>query len=291
MSDQANTTGDSENYSDVHVHLQSTLNPYGAQELLIQGRRAGIDRFVCSGTSPNDWDDVVLLAHGEPDVYPSFGVHPWYVDALDESWKARLWRLCTYTRAANGRRPAVGEIGLDFSLRNANKPLQEKIFNLQLDLAIDQELPVIVHCVRASGAISSQIERLGRVRLVLFHGFSESKEIVKQWSKYDNFYFSFSAENILSPSPRVLAMLQAVPLDRILFETDQPGPLRNKQPSSIDEASHSNIIRTPALIGQLVQTLARLRKVDTNDFVTAIRRNGDRFFAAWPLFSIEGVKP
>ncbi|MDD3585839.1 MAG: TatD family hydrolase [Thermoguttaceae bacterium] len=291
MSDNRDTTGDSKHYSDVHVHLQSHLNPYGAQTLLDEACRVGVDRFVCSGTSPDDWDEVLLLAFARGEVYPTLGVHPWYVDSLDDSWKTKLWQLCVSARARNGRRPAAGEIGLDFSLPNANKVLQEKIFALQLDLATDQQLPVILHCVRASGVISTQLERLAQVPLVLFHAFSESREIANQWARHDNFYFSFRPEHILSPSPKVLAAIQTVPVDRILLETDQPGPLRNQLSLSPNENSLSNVVRSPALIPLLAQALARLRNIETGDFLTLLRRNEDRFFAAWPDSRPEGAKP
>lgn len=303
MSDTPNRIGNSVFYSDVHTHLQSNLNPYGSQELLIQGRHVGVDRFVCSGTSPNDWEEVAMIARNEPDVYPSFGVHPWYIDALEQSWETTLRQYCDGTRATNGCKPAIGEIGLDFAKQASDKALQERIFILQLDLAIERGLPVIVHCVRAIGSILSLLERLTQVPLVLFHGFRESRSVVCQLAKYDRFYFSFSADDILFPTPRFLSMVQAIRIDRILLESDQPGPLRNTRVTTHDDQTDSQkdgtqfdvpfvpeVVRTPALIPRLAGELAQLRNVETNLFLTTLRNNEDRFFASWPDFSAERMK-
>jgi len=201
---------------DAHVHLQ-TYPKTRLPTVLKRARQAGINRFGCCGTQPDDWAAVLALAAAESGVEPACGLHPWYSAAPDlpQNWLERLDQLLNQYPNLT-----VGEIGLD-ALR-PNREAQMKAFVEQLDLAVKYNRGVALHAVRVHNEMLTTLRPYAnKLPHILLHGASCSLEI---WSEYEKLGACISiGPTVLNPrAKRVRELARQVPDDRLFFETDAP---------------------------------------------------------------------
>lgn len=138
------------------------------------------------------------------------GIHPW--QAADQNVEFAV------TDAMFADADAVGETGLDF-VCGVDRVAQDRLFRLHLDAAQRLCLPVVLHCVRAFEPVMN-ILREYRLRAVIFHGFIGSEQQATR-AVGRGYYLSFGPAT--TRSPRTVAALRSVPLERIFAETDDTG--------------------------------------------------------------------
>ena len=138
------------------------------------------------------------------------GIHPW--QAADQNVEFAV------TDAMFADADAVGETGLDF-VCGVDRVAQERLFRLHLDAAQRLCLPVVLHCVRAFEPVMN-ILREYRLRTAIFHGFIGSEQQAAR-AVGRGYYLSFGPAT--TRSPRTVAALRSVPLERIFAETDDTG--------------------------------------------------------------------
>jgi TatD DNase family protein len=149
-------------------------------------------------------------------LLPAYGVHPWYVDRLDDNWFDQL------KSKLSNREASIGEIGLDFTSGKPDRVKQEDIFLLQLGLARELNVPVSIHCVKAWPRLACLIERYGGPRRgFLLHAYSGGEGLVKRFTELGG-YFSCPPAFLLQTKRAHLEVFRSVPGDRILPESDFP---------------------------------------------------------------------
>src|SRR5262245_50701655 len=126
---------------DTHAHLHFPDFAADLAEVLGRARAAGVRRMLTVGTDPVTSQAAIDVALREPDVWASVGIHPHDAAAADEAALTTIERLATASRVV-----AVGEIGLDFFRDLSPRPLQERAFRAQLEIARRVRRPVLVHC-------------------------------------------------------------------------------------------------------------------------------------------------
>jgi len=213
---------------DAHCHLQLPRLLEHVPDVVATAQRSGVRRAAVCGCERRDWQTVARLADEHPGfVAPQFGVHPWWAalheganaDADSENWVEALARLLRSRPAAG-----VGECGLD-AARKRDIPLDVQMAVLMPQLALARELarPVSLHCVGAHGSLQDVLQRVfgkkGHKSGLVLHSYCGSVEMVTPFLKL-NCFFSFSAS--ILHIPKHMAALKAVPLDRLLLETDSP---------------------------------------------------------------------
>ena len=207
---------------DAHTHLQDARLAGCRDDVLRAAAAAGVAGLCACGTSPADWDGVAALAAAASPVviHPAFGVHPWFCDDLPADWLERL-DACLLAHPG----AAVGEIGID-GLRRASDPLrQRRVFTAQVELAIRRRRTVIVHGARCWGTLADLLQPYAaRLPGLVLHAFAASEPLVKTFMAQGA---SFSVGGALCnpDARRVRAAAVAIPLDRLLLETDAPDML------------------------------------------------------------------
>ena len=205
-------------FYDAHNHLQDArLADWRAQGLTTLAADLPLAEAVVNGCTEADWPGVAALAQAHAWVRPSFGLHPWYVGARGAGWLATLehW-LHTFPQAA------VGEIGLDRWVENHDVPTQVACFHAQLALAVRLERPATIHCLRAWGLLEESLRSQPLpARGFLLHSYNGPVEMVPGLVK-KGAYFSLSPAFGQARKAAQRATFQAVPLDRLLAETDAP---------------------------------------------------------------------
>lgn len=239
---------------DAHNHLQDARFT-APEKLVAEAAGAGVVRMVVNGACEEDWPLVKQLAEKFPPVLPSFGYHPWYLHERTAEWQQRLVEFLDTTPSA-----VVGEIGLDRWKRGLPYAGQEEAFVWQLQLAAERNVAASIHCLQAWGRMRELLATTPRPACgFLLHSYGGPREMVAPLAKLGA-YFSFPGYFMHERKARQREAFAAVPLDRLLVETDAP-----------DQLPPEPVIRFPLYGpgGQPLNHPANLRVI--YDFVAAER--------------------
>jgi TatD DNase family protein len=267
---------------DIHMHLQMAPLLATADAVLSRARRAGVVAVVVNGTHPGDWAEVSELAgryprltDEHPRVIPCFGVHPWQVGQCREGWDGELAGYLD-------RHPsAVGEVGLDRWIEPRDEALQERIFVRQLELARERSLPVMVHCLRAWEWLQGVLDQQAPLpRGFLLHAYGGSAELPPHFAARGA-YFSFSGSTFEPRRAKLRAALLAVPMDRLLLETDAPDMLPPPEMGPVSlPGPDGRAANEPANLALVARAVAELRGVAEPVLRRQVYVNAQRFLGA-----------
>ena len=248
---------------DTHAHYDSHKFDADRDAVLSALPGQGVALVVNPGCDLDSSRRAVALAERYPFVYAAVGVHPedcggWQDGHLDE-----LRELAAHPRVV-----AVGEIGLDYYWKeNPPKELQQQVFRAQLALGLELDLPVIIHDREAHGDCMDIVREFPDVRGV-FHCYSGSAGMAQELVRR-GWMISFTGVLTYPNARKAVEAAQAVPLDRIMIETDSPYmapvPHRGKR-------NHSGYV------AHICERLAELKGISAEECARITLENGRRFF-------------
>lgn len=213
-------------YIDSHAHYDSEQFDPDRDELLNRVHNSGVSRIVNMGCNLERSRLSVEYADKYPFVFAAVGIHPEDVVGTPSDYLEYLKKW-----AKNPKTVAIGEIGLDYHYEGFDPALQKRIFEEQLDLAAELSLPVVIHSRDAAEDTMSILRRRGTVNGVM-HCFSGSAETAKQVLAL-GMNISFTGVLTFKNARRSIEALEAVPMDRLMLETDcpymSPEPNRGKR--------------------------------------------------------------
>lgn len=252
---------------DTHVHLNFDSFAPDLEEVALNWRSSGVVRLVHSCVEPAEFESIRALADRFPELSFAVGLHPLDV----EKWTAETAQQILTLAQSDDRVVAIGEIGLDF-FKADNQALQEEVFQAQLQIARQLNLPVIIHCRDAAARMAELLSTFwnsqGPVRGVM-HCWSGTPEET-QWFLDLGFYISFSGIVTFKNALQVQAAAQMVPNDRILIETDcpflSPVPKRGERRNQ------------PAYVRYVADHVAQLRGVPVETLAAQTTGNACQLF-------------
>lgn len=257
---------------DSHLHLQDYEPGTDIRLIIKQAKDAGVTHLVCNGTDVYDWTEVKAFADADPCVIPCFGVHPWFVPR-DMEWVSLLESYAQMMPCG------IGEIGLDRLREPFSRPLQERAFRAQLDIARRYERPAMIHCVKAWGWLMDILRDEQPLPAgILIHSFAGSTELIKPLMQMGA-YFSFSGKALFSNYKSAHKALAAVPLDRLLIESDAPNMLPPEGyraftvPFSDDE-----LFNHPGNLPLILNGISMLLEIEPERLHCIVWENSLRFF-------------
>jgi TatD DNase family protein len=258
---------------DAHNHLQDERFTANRAELVAAASEVGVGRMVVNGSCEEDWPQVRALAKQFPQVLPSFGYHPWYLHERTREWPRRLIEFLDSVPSA------VGEIGLDRWKPGLPYDGQEEAFTSQLVIAAERDLPASIHCLQAWGPLHELLrDNLRPQRGFLLHSYGGSKEMVKPLAKLGA-YFSFPGYFMHERKTRQREAFRAVPLDRLLIETDAPDQLLPDSKTRFPLAdANGKPLNHPANLLAVYEFMAMERGMQLSGFATQIEENFQRLF-------------
>lgn len=215
---------------DTHAHYVSGAFNADREQAVADLPSHGVTRVVCPGDNIPASQAAVDLASRHSHVYAAVGVHPEDCAGWDETVLAQVRALAQRPKVV-----AIGEIGLDYYWKeNPPRELQQRAFHDQLDLAQELDLPVIVHDRDAHQDSLSIVSAHKAVRGV-FHCYSGAVEDAKRLIDM-GWLLSFTGAITFKNAKKALEVIQWLPLDRIMIETDAPymtpEPFRGKRNDS-----------------------------------------------------------
>ncbi|KAL3693045.1 hypothetical protein R1sor_006696 [Riccia sorocarpa] len=281
---------------DAHCHLQDSRIAHCAPVLIKQASDAGVRWFAVNGTSEEDWEAVKEMSETHSNVIPNFGLHPWWIPKRSPKWSSVLREMLEATPAA-----AMGEIGLDLGTRGreTDEALQVEILKEQLTIARELNRPASIHYVRAIGPLQKLLAEMGDFPAgLIMHSFVGPADAARGLAKHGA-YFSFSGFITPLKETKARAILDQVPRDRILLETDAPDALPKVEselllPVPGDPAAHSGnesvsdtgkkdepklSLNHPGNITSVLKHVSRLMRVSEEELSRLALENARRIFS------------
>ena len=202
---------------DTHCHLDDTRYDDDIQSVIKNALDNKVDKIIIPGADINDLPKAAKIANSNSNIYFAAGVHPYEIDGYNESVIRKF--------AKDPKCVAIGECGLDyFRLPDDNvdeyKSKQKDIFISQIKLAIELNLPLIIH-IRDANEDSLKILKEYEDKLVggVLHCFNASPILLELSSK---FYYGIGGVLTFKNAKKLVEILPKIPLNRLLIETDAP---------------------------------------------------------------------
>jgi len=249
-------------YFDTHAHYDDEQFDEDRDLLLSSLPENGIELVVIPGSNIKSSIAAVDIANKYPFIYAAVGIHPHDADEMDDNTIPFLRQL-----AENQKVAAIGEIGLDYHYDFSPRDIQRERFYQQMQLARDLKLPAIIHEREACEDCLNIVTQFPDVKGV-YHCYSGSWETAKTILK-QGWYISFTGAITFKNARRSHEVIENMPLDRIMIETDSPYlapvPNRGKRNSSLN-------------LPFIAKTIADLRGLSTEEVCKITLENGKRFF-------------
>ena len=247
---------------DTHAHLDDHAFDADRRELLAALPGQGIGLLMNPGCSFESSRNAILLAEEYDYIYAAVGSHPDVADEVDEALIARYRELCKHPKVK-----AIGEIGLDYHYEDIPRDIQKRAFRLQMELAAELQLPVIVHEREAHEDGLKIVDEFPTVQGV-FHCYSGSLEMAKELIKR-GWYIGFTGVLTFKNARKAIEVASAIPLERIVIETDcpymAPVPFRGKR-------------NDPGKVCFMAEKLAELRGITPDEARRITMENGKRLY-------------
>lgn len=214
-------------FFDTHAHYDDKAFDQDRERLLPALKEAGIERIINCGADLKSSESTLVLSQQYDFIYAAVGVHPEEVGKLEIEDVSMLYNMA----ASSEKTVAVGEIGLDYHYKdNAPADIQQEWFIEQIELAKELELPIIVHsrdAARDTFEICRDYD--GAMFGGVIHAYSGAPELAQEYIKL-GFSIGIGGMVTFSNAKRVAATVEAIPLEKILLETDCPylAPVPNR---------------------------------------------------------------
>lgn len=251
-------------YIDSHCHINFPELAVRMPEILARMAANRVTHALCVSVNLPDFPQVLALAEQYPHIYASVGVHPDYEDTLEPTVD-ELAALANHPRIV-----AIGETGLDYYRLEGDLEWQRERFRVHIRTSRATRKPLIIH-TRSASADTIRIMQeegagtdKGGVAGVM-HCFTESLEVA-QAALEMGFYISFSGIVTFKSAKDLQAVAKAVPLERILIETDSP---------YLAPVPHRGKMNEPGFVCHVAEYLATLKDVPLSQVA---QQTTDNFF-------------
>jgi TatD DNase family protein len=250
---------------DTHCHLTYSPLCEHVPSVIERAKKAEVEYLICVGTDLDDSQKCIAIAEKYPQVFATVGIHP--NDALNVSphWEEEMTRLLSHPKVV-----AVGEIGLDYYWKTTPPAVQADFLRRQIQIAREFDKPVVIHNRQADSDLQTILTKQGYYRGIL-HCFSSSAEFASAMLRL-GLFISFTG-SITYGSKKTQSALAAVPLERLLLETDAP---------FITPVAFKPLPNEPAFLPAIAAEIARLRQIDINDLAFQTSENALKFFNLRP---------
>ncbi len=252
---------------DNHAHLDDEKYNEDRENVIEKNHKEGIKKIISAGYNLDGSKKAIKLAKKYDFIYATCGISPNDIPQVDED----LWKMLGKIRnlvKQNTKVVAIGEIGLDYYWNKENKELQKKAFIQQIKIANELNLPIQIH---NRDAIMDTLEILKKnpvKRKGTFHCCPLNRELVKEGLKM-GYYISFAGPVTFKNSKNAEEIINMVPMEKILIETDSPylspEPLRGTR-------------NEPKNVKYIAQKIADIKNIQLEEVAQITYENACRLF-------------
>ena len=248
---------------DSHCHFDFEQFDLDRDEILKRCLQFGVRKIIVPGVTANTWDRLLRICLPSTHLFPALGLHPMF---MNQHQTQDLTALSDYLSQYPAI--AVGEIGLDFYLANHDKASQIALFEQQLVLAVQYDLPVILHVRKAHDPVLILLKK-HRVKGGIVHAFNGSEQQAHHYIKL-GFLLGVGGTISYAKATRLRRLFASLPLSALALETDAPDmPLQGQQTTR----------NSPEYIPKVLAALATLRPESADAIAETITINVQTLFA------------
>ena len=252
---------------DTHTHLDFDDFDEDRPDVLLRCGQLGVERLIVLGVYQRNLQRVWDLALSEPSVYAALGLHPVYIDEhrvehLDEL-RARLSELAGHPKLC-----AIGEIGLDYFVEGLDRTRQREVFDAQMQMATDFNLPALIHVRRSHADVIATLKRFKLPRAGIIHAFAGSREEAREYIKL-GFKLGLGGAATWPQALRMHRVLAELPLDTVVLETDSP---------DMAPAMYPHQRNSPEHLPDICTALATVMGIDADTLARASTANAKQLF-------------
>ncbi len=244
---------------ETHCHLDY-LKAEPLDEIRKKISEAGISKVITIGVDPENLDKVKELSDSCPEIYFTQGIHP---HDAKEATEVEFNKIVT--RSTLPKMVAVGEIGLDYHYNNSPPEIQRKVFERQLQIAVDNDLPVVIHTRDADEDTKSILRQFSAhlKRKGVVHSFTSSIELA-EFVLGEGFYLGFNGIITFKKAENVQEVVKITPPEQILFETDSP---------FLTPVPHRGKENAPYYLPFVAAKIAELKNLDLENLKSQVYQN------------------
>jgi TatD DNase family protein len=247
-------------FVDTHCHIHESYYELDVNEVIERAKEVGVTTLLCVGTNEVSSREAIELAESRDGLYATIGVHPH--DTKDGY--AEIAKLA----GSSEKIVAVGEIGLDYFYNHSPREVQIKALEDQIQVAVAHDLPIIFHVRDAFDDFWPIFDKYPGIRGEL-HSFTDTKENLNKGLER-GLYVGVNGISTFTKDEAQKAMYDAIPLDRMLLETDAPfltpHPFRGK-------------VNEPAYVKSIAEYHADRRGISLDEVAKATTANAHALFA------------
>ncbi|MCY0387869.1 TatD family hydrolase [Robbsia sp. Bb-Pol-6] len=252
---------------DTHCHLDAGEFDADRDQVAAAARAAGVATIVIPAVTPANFATVRALAHRIQGGAYALGIHPLFTAQADDAALATL-RAAIVASLDDSRFVGIGEIGLDYFVPGLDDARQRGVFDAQLRLAREFDLPVICHVRRAQDQVLHGLRRFGLTQGIA-HAFNGSRQQADGFIR-QGFRLGFGGAMTFERALQIRRLAQTLPLEAVVVETDAP---------DIAPAWRYRQRNSPDQVPRIAQTLAQLRELSLDQLADCTTANA---FAALP---------
>jgi TatD DNase family protein len=228
---------------DSHTHLSLCDGPEA--DVVAAAREAGVARLLTVGMDAETNPAAIAAAERHEEVFAAVGRHPNEASGFDDTTAAEIARLGAHEKVR-----AIGETGLDYYRESASREDQRQAFYAQIEIAVDLDLPIVIHARDPDGAseaideIFTTLDARAAGHAVILHCFSAPQRVADAAER--GWHCSFAGNATYPKSEALRAAAAQVPEERILVETDAPYLTPQEMRGSRNEPA--NVVATARVI-------------------------------------------
>lgn len=200
---------------DTHCHLDFEQFAPDREDVLKRARNNHVCGFVVPAVKQGSWHSLMSICEQHDDMHYALGMHPMFVAEHEMNHVEELRTVVSHNKPV-----AIGEIGLDFYDKSLQTDKQIELFELQLQLACEVNLPVILHVRKAHEEILGCLKKFPVVGGIV-HAFNGSLQQAERY-RSSNFKFGFGGMLTYERSSKLRKLASELPVESIVLETDSP---------------------------------------------------------------------
>jgi len=249
---------------ETHCHLDY-LNGDELLNVLDEARALGVERFVTIAVSPDNLAIVRALTEQSEHVWGTQGIHPHEADKWNAAVAADVLSGCKHSRIV-----AVGEIGLDYHYDHADRAAQRDAFEAQLELAIQCNMPVVIHTRDADDdtrdILANHSARMRKKGVI--HSFTSGLPLA-EYCLSEGFYLGFNGITTFNRADNVRDVVRATPIQQLVLETDSP---------YLTPVPYRGRVNTPRYLPLIAEKVAQLKTLEVEALLKIVHANSHALF-------------
>lgn len=250
-------------YIDTHTHLDDEQFSVDQDATIVDARTHGVSAMINIGYCPARWSSTLALADRYSFVQYALGLHPGNANEWSEALMESLTELVRTKKPV-----AIGEIGLDYYWTDDNKAVQRVSFERQIELAVDQDLPIVIHQRKAAADVYAILANAPSKLNVVLHS-CDGDSALMDLAQERGWAVGVGGLMTRRQSESLRARLPSFPTDQLVLETDSPYLV----PSGVKMRRN-----VPSMIPLIAERLARLIALTTAEVALLTTRNAERVF-------------